>query len=63
MVAVSDFSEAYFDGINCFYIPEEERPALQPCFEVPVNALDRAVTLIAKWFMLNNRIDRARRRG
>ncbi|WP_428376424.1 FkbM family methyltransferase [Lichenicoccus sp.] len=36
------YIRAYFDGINCFYIPEEEAPALLRHFEVPVNVLDRA---------------------
>jgi FkbM family methyltransferase len=37
------YVRAYFDGINCFYIPEEEAPALLRHFQAPVNALDRAV--------------------
>ena len=36
------YVRAYFDGINCFYIPEEEVPALLRHFQVPVNVLDRA---------------------
>jgi FkbM family methyltransferase len=35
------FTRAYFDGINCFYIPEEEVPALARYFQAPVNVLDR----------------------
>ena len=38
------YVRAYFDGINCFYIPEEEQAALQRHFQVPVNVLDRAVS-------------------
>jgi FkbM family methyltransferase len=38
------YIRAYFDGINCFYIPEEEQAALQRHFQVPVNVLDRAVS-------------------
>lgn len=37
------FVRAYFDGINCFYIPEEEVPALSRHFNVPVNVLDGVV--------------------
>ena len=37
------YVRAYFDGINCFYIPEEEAPALLRHFRAPVNVLDRAV--------------------
>lgn len=33
------YIRAYFDGINCFYLPEE-RPDLLRHFAVPVNALD-----------------------
>ncbi len=36
------YVRAYFDGINCFYIPEEEAPVLLRHFQVPVNVLDRA---------------------
>lgn len=35
------YVRAYFDGINCFYVPEEEVPALLRHFQVPVNVLDR----------------------
>jgi hypothetical protein len=35
------YVRAYFDGINCFYIPEEEVPTLLRHFQVPVNVLDR----------------------
>ena len=38
------YVRAFFDGINCFYIPEEEAPVLLRHFETPVNVLDRAVT-------------------
>ncbi len=38
------YVRAYFDGINCFYIPEEEQAALQRHFQVPVNVLDRVVS-------------------
>jgi len=38
------YVRAFFDGINCFYIPEEEAPVLLRHFEAPVNVLDRAVT-------------------
>jgi FkbM family methyltransferase len=37
------YVRAYFDGINCFYVPEEETPALLAHFGVPVNVLDLAV--------------------
>jgi FkbM family methyltransferase len=36
------YVRAYFDGINCFYIPEEDVPTLLRHFQVPVNVLDRA---------------------
>ena len=36
------YVRAYFDGINCFYIPEEETATLLRHFQVPVNVLDRA---------------------
>ena len=35
------YIRAYFDGINCFYIPEEELPMLTRYFQAPVNVLDR----------------------
>jgi FkbM family methyltransferase len=35
------FVRVYFDGINCFYVPEEQLPALKSHFQTPVNALDR----------------------
>jgi FkbM family methyltransferase len=38
------YVRAFFDGINCFYIPEEEAPVLLRHFAAPVNVLDRAVT-------------------
>jgi FkbM family methyltransferase len=38
------YVRAFFDGINCFYIPEEEAPVLLRHFEAPVNVLDRVVT-------------------
>ena len=34
------FVRVYFDGINCFYVPEEEVPALASHFQTPVNVLD-----------------------
>jgi FkbM family methyltransferase len=34
------FVRVYFDGINCFYVPEEEVAALAPHFQTPVNVLD-----------------------
>jgi FkbM family methyltransferase len=37
------YVRAYFDGINCFYIPEEEVAVLLRHFQVPVNMLDRAI--------------------
>ena len=37
------YARAYFDGINCFYVPEEQAPTLLAHFQVPVNTLDRAV--------------------
>ncbi|PPQ32075.1 FkbM family methyltransferase [Rhodopila globiformis] len=37
------YVRAYFDGINCFYIPEEEVSTLLRHFQVPVNVLDRVV--------------------
>ena len=33
------YQRAYFDGINCFYVPEERTDLLR-CFELPVNVLD-----------------------
>jgi FkbM family methyltransferase len=38
------YVRAFFDGINCFYIPEEEAPVLLRHFQAPVNVLDLAVT-------------------
>lgn len=35
------YIRAYFDGINCFYIPEEDVPVLMRHFQAPVNVLDR----------------------
>ncbi len=37
------YVRAFFDGINCFYIPEEEAPVLLRHFQAPVNVLDRVV--------------------
>ena len=37
------YIRVYFDGINCFYVPEEERAFLQRHFDVPVNVLDHVV--------------------
>jgi FkbM family methyltransferase len=37
------YIRAYFDGINCFYIPVEEQAVLLRHFQVPVNVLDRVV--------------------
>src|SRR5262249_36539028 len=37
------YIRSYFDGINCFYITEEEEHALLRHFRVPVNVLDRVV--------------------
>jgi FkbM family methyltransferase len=37
------YIRAYFDGINCFYIPAEEEAVLLRHFQVPVNALDRVI--------------------
>ena len=37
------YVRAYFDGINCFYIPDEEVPTLLRHFQVPVNVLDRVM--------------------
>ena len=37
------YVRVYFDGINCFYVPEEEAPLLQRHFQAPVNVLDRVV--------------------
>lgn len=34
------YVRAYFDGINCYYLPEEEEPILGRHFKVPVNVLD-----------------------
>jgi FkbM family methyltransferase len=34
------FVRVYFDGINCFYVPQEEASALAPHFHSPVNVLD-----------------------
>ena len=36
------YLRAFFDGINCFYIPEEEAAALLRHFQAPVNVLDSA---------------------
>ncbi len=36
------YVRVYFDGINCFYLPEEDVPALGRHFLVPVNVLDDA---------------------
>lgn len=36
------YVRAYFDGINCYYVPEEDAPALLRHFQVPLNVLDRA---------------------
>jgi FkbM family methyltransferase len=33
------YCRAYFDGINCFYVPEERSDLLR-CFVLPVNVLD-----------------------
>jgi FkbM family methyltransferase len=37
------YVRVFFDGINCFYVPEEEAPFLQRHFDTPVNVLDRVV--------------------
>jgi len=37
------YVRAYFDGINCFYVPEEEWPHLSHHFAIPVNVLDNVV--------------------
>jgi FkbM family methyltransferase len=37
------YVRAYFDGINCFYVPEEEWAILGRHFQVPVNVLDGVV--------------------
>lgn len=34
------YLRAYFDGINCFYVPEEAAQQLMRSFETPVNVLD-----------------------
>ena len=39
------YVRAYFDGVNCFYIPEEAVPVLSRHFQVPVNVLDRVTSL------------------
>jgi FkbM family methyltransferase len=44
MLLGQGYVRAFFDGINCFYIPEEEAPVLLRHFEAPVNVLDRAIT-------------------
>ena len=36
------FVRVYFDGVNCFYVPEEEAVTLARHFQTPVNVLDRA---------------------
>src|SRR5262245_20961168 len=38
------YVRAYFDGVNCFYVTEEEWPILEHHFRVPVNVLDGVVT-------------------
>jgi FkbM family methyltransferase len=38
----SGYVRSYFDGINCFYVPEERADLLQH-FEVPINVLDNFV--------------------
>ena len=37
------YVRVYFDGINCYYITEEETPVLARHFVTPVNVLDRAM--------------------
>lgn len=37
------YVRAYFDGINCFYVPEEHASLLLPYFQIPVNVLDDVV--------------------
>ncbi|MCO6403937.1 FkbM family methyltransferase [Aurantimonas endophytica] len=37
------YSRVFFDGINCFYVPEELAASLAPHFAAPINVLDRAV--------------------
>ena len=34
------YTRVYFDGINCYYVPEEELAAFGGHFHVPVNVLD-----------------------
>jgi FkbM family methyltransferase len=46
------YVRVYFDGINCFYVPEEEVPSLQRHFQAPVNALDGFVTAQCEAFRL-----------
>lgn len=37
------YVRVFFDGINCFYVAEENARSLQRHFEIPVNALDGAI--------------------
>jgi FkbM family methyltransferase len=37
------YARAYFDGVNCFYVPEEEWPTLEYHFRSPINVLDGVV--------------------
>jgi FkbM family methyltransferase len=39
----SGYVRAFFDGINCYYVPEEEWPVLSRHFQAPVNVLDGVV--------------------
>lgn len=43
VLLAAGYVRAYFDGINCFYVPEEDWPQLSRHFEVPVNVLDGVV--------------------
>jgi len=44
VLLAAGFIRAYFDGINCFYVPEEHWPIVACHFQVPVNVLDAAIS-------------------
>ena len=54
------YVRAYFDGINCFYVPEEEWPLLSQHFAVPVNVLDGVIPHGGAFDALRAEADRLR---
>ncbi len=52
------YRRVYFDGINCFYVPEEEAYALEAHFKVPVNALDDFISFNPAMMELTAECDR-----